>query len=1063
LSYVETHGHADHSILDASFIVEDRVKRAIELGMPAVALTDHGNMHGAIDFYRAAKKHGIKPIMGCEVYCARQSAKEPMNKHTGNPSDHLVLLARDNEGYENLMRIVSAGYEYFHYTPRVDLEILAAHSKGIIAQSACLSGGLARQMTGWETWNPKTRQVEQIDPDFEGAVQLAMNLSDIFGPNGFFPEIQGHRGQHQDNELVRRQEIVEAGMYELMKRTGLPGVITNDSHFKVPEDGACREIAFLIARGGTMDKNKFDGVSHSAEFYMKSYQEMLAAFPGRDPSLFTNTLWIAEQCNVEIDLDSYHFVKPIDEHGEMTPERVEAIWNQKLNQGFLNRYGHAENKDEAWQRLLYEKGVIEQMGFVPYFLVTEDFVSWARTQGIPVGPGRGSAGGCIISYCLGITNLDPLAYGLMFERFLNPERVSMPDIDIDFCKDRVPEVLEYVTNKYGAERVARISAFGHMWAKQVFRDVGRVLDVDQWKISRICDSLPDAQGNFRMSVKDAIELVPEVQELSESPLEKDQKLLKIAQGLEGIRRLVTSHACGVVIGDQDLRKYCALMPVKEDDFGGMMQSQLDMNSLEALGLLKMDFLALDTLTILSRVSGLDLEAECIPRDPKIYEMIQSGRTVGAFQIESGGMRELCMRVKPADIEDLSAILALYRPGPMDFRDDAGLSMVDHYILRKQGREEITYPHPSIEWVLKPTLGIMVYQEQIMQISQALCGFTGPEADTLRKGVGKKLPELVAKAKSDLRFIERAQEFSGCSVETAESIWHTIETFARYGFNKSHSTAYALITYQTMWAKVYKPVEFMASCLSSAAGYTPPELRDFVKKKTRSELKLRRYIDEAGRLGIRVMDTDVNLSNDPFSVEDGAIRVGLCSVKGVATNAAKVVLARKLAGGKFKDYVHMVHHCVGVKLTKRTLEALIKSGACDGLGERNQMLVSLPDTLKTQRKAVKDQGDVVSMMAPPEELPDIHPMSEDQRRALALEHLGAYSVDLSSLVKRVGIVVQNIPTAEKVIDILRRHPGDIEAIISLRHKEHDVFLSAGTFSSSTEALDELRQLVVIKEV
>ena len=1069
--FVHTHVHSDYSILDASISVPALVAEAKAKGMKALALTDHGNVHGAVQFYTECKKQGIKPILGCEVYVARKSALEKMDRET-NPTDHLVLLARDKEGYENILKLVSWAFQHgMHYVGRVDIERLRAHSKGIIAQTACLSGGVNRLLRGWEYGSKEKGTYREFAPNIEEAARLASTFQEIFGKDGFFMEVQHHHGPNEDPVLLAKQRALAEQAFRLAARLGIPMVATNDIHFKGPKDAAAREMAYRIARGG-VETSDSDTVNHAAEFFVKSPDEMFAAFQGWDEQPLKNTLWIAEQCNVELELEKHHFAHPIDEQGEMTPERMKETWQRWVNEGFSVRYGeHYPERQKAWERVLYEKETIEKMGFVPYFLVVADFIRYAKSRGIPVGPGRGSVGGCAVAYCLGITELDPLEYDLIFERFLNPERISMPDIDVDFDKDRVHEVLEYVIRKYGRERVARISAFGKMWAKAALNDVGRMMNIPPEEVKLLTEDIPDAAGEFRMSIGEAIEEVDAVREWAKSEDPERRRYIELASSLEGVKRNVTTHACGIVIADEPLEKYCALMPVKDEDFGGMLQSQLDMESLEKLGLLKYDFLALDTLTIIARAEKhirqrkdptFSVAGDRTRKDPETYKMLSQGRTVGAFQIEKPGMRELTMLVQPKTLEDVSMILALYRPGPLDAKEEEGQTMLDHYVMRRSGHEPVHYHHESMKPVLEVSHGILVYQEQIMRIAQRLCGYSMAQADNLRKGIGKKKPELVKKERE--KFIPAAIKHSGITEELATKIWNEIETFARYGFNKSHSIGYAVLTYQTVFLKTHFPVEFMAATLSAACGYTDVEYREIVPKKSKSEAKVKRLVDEANRLGITVLAPHVNFSDEECLPEgERSIRMGFTAIKGLGQNGGKLISARTQAGGKFKNFTQFMNYARGSKVDTGALQALILSGACDDLGERNQMLSSIDAATAAAKETAKMGGGVPSFVEIPEELPSgVFVMPENQLLSNTLELVGAYDIKPTPPSVITGLVIGQLDLM-KVIEYAQAHPGKTPLRIAYSPyttRRYTAFFEIGSISNDEAVIAEISKYVML---
>lgn len=1074
--FVHLHVHSDFSILDSSISATELAKGAAEKGMNAMALTDHGNVFGHTEFYKACKDNGVKPILGSEFYVARRSRREPMNKFDGNPSDHLVLLAKDLTGYKNILRLTSlANQEGFHYTPRIDFELLEKHHEGVIALTACLSGGVNRQITGWEARNPKTKEREAIPPNLEGAAAYAKRLDEIFGRNNFFLEVQHHVGPHQDSELVARQRVVARGVLDLSRHTGIPTVCTNDIHFKAPEDANAREIAMQLARRKVSDDQK-ELVSHAGEFYLKSPGEMQLAFP-KHPDLLTNTLWIAEQCNVELPLGQYHFARPIADDGhEMSDAEINVLWEEMLAEGFARRYPRADER--AKQRLALERQTIEKMGFVPYFVIVADFVNWAKRRGIGVGPARGSVGGCLIAYILNITTIDPLRYDLFFERFLNPERISMPDIDIDFDRYRVQEVINYVVQKYGHNRVARISTFGALWAKSVIREVGKILEIEPMEIEDLAGSIPDGGGEFRVTIEDAMgrnpkapELaVPAIQALEKSNDPKKQMLLEICGRLEGIKRSISTHACGIVIGDKPLEEYVALRPVDQDNAAGLLQCEADLDSLEIWGLLKFDFLALANLAAIAmaeksildrygkKVNVADDEALM---DPEVYKLISTGRTIGMFQVESLGMREFAIQVHPESIEDVSALIALYRPGPLDAVDASGLNMAEHYALRKAGTEPVSYLHPALESILKNTYGIIVYQEQIMQLASALCGYSLAQADNLRKAIGKKKPELIAKERE--KFIPAAMQTTGMDEKLATEIWDQIETFARYGFNKAHSVGYAVLVYQTAWLLRYYPLEFLAACMSvMGVDAGPTEFMHLVNQKPKSEEDLAKYIDAANRFGIRVLGPDVQVS-EPGCVPEGVntIRAGLLVIKGVSSAAYKVCAARS-ACGSFKDFGHFVRAVHGAGVVKSVIEALIRAGACDsftgGLSSgRASLLEALDPAVKAARKEVEALPSLIQLH---ETLPQVPPIPARTALVQALELIGIYGLeDLPP--GKIGLLTTKRESALHVVSLIAHYPGTTPVILRVAQDGLVVDLSLGGCCWSEDLQEQLSEHAKVK--
>lgn len=1070
--FVHTHVHSRSSLLDATITPEALARNAAEKGMKSLAITEHGNVYSWVHFAKACNKHGVKPIFGVEAYVARRSALEKMSKFDGNATDHLVLLAKNDVGYRNILKLVTLSNEarHFHYQPRIDLNLLAEHSEGIIAQSACLSGAIQRLGIGWKARNPKTKQVEIIPADYEGARAYAGQLKDIFG-NNFFLEIQHHAGQYQDAELVDLQRRVIDVNFQLARDLGVPLIATNDIHFERPEHAAARELAFLIGRGKAQGATAED-VSHAGELYFKSSDEMYQAFKilhdYQDP--LKNTLWVAEQCNVEMKMGEHNFANPIVNGQELTGDALFATWAHLLKEGLKWRYG-SNPSQEVIDRLNYEKKIIEDMGFIPYFVMTWDFVNYARENDIPVGPGRGSAGGCLIAFILGIHDTDPIRYGLLFERFLNPERISLPDIDIDFCKDRVGEVIGHLASKYGEDRVARIATFGNIWAKSAIRETGKILEIDPVRINELSGMVGESAGEYRMDLKRAVEEIDDIKKLAESSDPKERKLIELAQGLEGVSRSVSTHACGVVVGDKPLTEYTALMPVKKDRIGSLRQSQFDMNSLEDVGLMKIDTLALDTLTIIKRSSDLirirnpewnvDLDLE--RTDEATWDLICSGRAMGLFQVETGGMRKLLMRVQPRSIGELSDVCALYRPGPLDMKID-GKTMVDRYVERKAGLEEPVPPHPLLEEILKDTYGVIVYQEQIMKAAQKLCGWSLGRADFLRKAIGKKKKEMIEEQRNE--FIPAAIAHSQITEKEAADIWDMIEAFGRYGFNLAHSTSYALLSYFTGKCKIHYPYEFMCASITSACGWVPPE--SGLEQRSRNDVKVVKYLDECNRMGIEVRPPDIRNSLDECTLVYGdngipvAIQAGFCLVKGIGEAGKRVVMARNTSGS-FDSYRSMIKSLIAHSVNAGACDVLIRSGCCDHVGERNQMIAALAVEAQSTRQEVKKFGTGIPDLIQVETvLPEVTPMDPELKQAYNIEHLGTYNITLQP--NRITIATNSLDSLEKVVDLIRRFGGGEKGtpvIARLFRNGKQIDFSLG--NSSPRIVPEIRKLgVSVKE-
>ncbi|MFY9344281.1 MAG: DNA polymerase III subunit alpha [Planctomycetota bacterium] len=872
--FAHLHVRSHYSLLAATAEVGNLVAGAAADGQQALALTDNGNLFGAVEFYKACKDKLVKAIVGQTTYVAGRTRKEGAG--ADNPTYDLTLLAADNRGFDNLKKLSGRAWlEGFSYKPRADLELLQQHRDGLIALSGTVSSQIATAI---------------LQGDLQGARTTALRLRELFGKDNFFLEV-AETGYEQQRKVAR-------ALRELSASTGIPCVATNDVHYLKAEDWLAQDIMLCIRSGKTVaDQQRFRMGSH--ELFLKSRAQMAAAFADW-PEALAATVAIAERCNVKIETGVYHL--PVFQ----TPDGSKPdVWFEALcRKGAVARYGTVDAGIQ--QRLDYEIGVIEKLGFVSYFLIVQDFIDKAKSLGIPVGPGRGSAAGSLVAYCLGITDVCPLRYSLLFERFLNPGRVSMPDIDIDFCGDRRDEVIQYVRQKYGDDCVCQIITFGTMASRGVLRDVGRVLDFPIADVDKLCKKVPQGPG---ASLQAALDGDPELKQIRDSS-PQHQRLFDLSLKLEGLARHSSIHAAGVVIADRPLRDYVPLAKNGED-----VITQWQMTELEEVGLLKMDFLGLKTLTILHEavrlvheVHGAQVELGKLPLDDKpTYELIARGETQGVFQLESSGMRELLIRLKPDTFEDLIAVLALYRPGPL------GSGMVDMFVDRKHGKEPVVYPHESAKPVLEPTYGVIVYQEQVMQISAVIGGFSLTEADNLRKAMGKKKPEVMAKFKD--QFIAGAQRL-GHGERFAKELFETMEHFAGYGFNKSHSTAYALVTYQTAWLKAHWPVEFTAANLTVESSNSD---------------KIKEFVDEARRAGMQILPPSVNRSLRWFGVEQGAIRFGLGAVKGVGMRAADGLVAERRRGGDYQGLDELCERIDGNLVNKLALEALVQAGAFDGLG------------------------------------------------------------------------------------------------------------------------------------
>lgn len=953
MDFVHLHVHSEYSLLDAMCRVSELVDEAARQGMKALALTDHGVLSGAIKFYQACHEAGIKPILGAELYLAQGSrfVHDPVFDRSPH---HLVVLAQTEEGWQNLLFLVNRGHtEGFYYKPRVDLDLLSEHSAGLVALSACESGEIQRRL---------------VQGELREAKRAAGRLAEIF-PGRFYIELQDH-GLQKNRDLIRRQ-------IELARDLGLPVVATADVHYIRPEDREPHQILINIQAGKKLtepDARSFEGEDYhflSAAEMANKFREILEALK--------NTLAIAESCELRLSFDQR--LLPKFPFGGCTPQEE---LERRAWAGAKARYGEGI-PTEVRERLSYELSVIGKMDLAPYFLIVADLVDYARKNGIPVGPGRGSSAGSLVAYCLEITQVDPLKFGLLFERFLNPERVSLPDIDIDFCMRRRDEILAYVAEKYGRDHIAQIGTFDRMASRSVIRDVTRVLDIPYERADRIAKLIP-----FGMPLSQALEQLPHLKALSlEEP-----KLFSVALKLEGLARNASTHAAGVVIAPEPLEKFAPLMRLPDDQF----VTQFDMHDLEALGLLKMDFLGLRNLTILSDVQrlvcqrkGIEVELEKIPLDdPATYELIRSGATTGVFQLEGAGMRALIRRLAPTELRDLIAILALYRPGPLES------GMVDDYIERKHGRQPVTLPHERVRDILEETYGLPIYQDQVMLMAQRLAGFSLAEADILRKAMGKKQPEVMAKVRE--KFVAGCKK-NGIPEEEAEAIFADIEKFASYAFAKAHAAAYAFITYWTAYFKAHFPTEFMAALLTS--------VQDNMDK-------VAAYIEECQEMGIEVLPPDVSESEVGFTpVGEGKIRFGLGAIKHVGETAVEAIISAR-SSGPFRDFLDFCLRVDPEKVNRETLECLIKAGAMDRFGLTRRAIMALVEeglrlAQKVRREKLSGQA---SLFEEELILPALPVITEEfpkedllrfEKELLGL-YLSAHPLDLyEEKLKKLGVV------------------------------------------------------------
>ena len=959
--FVHLHNHSDFSLLDGASRIDQMVDLAARYEMPALALTDHGNMFGAVNFYKAAKKRGVKPILGCEIYVAPGSRfdKSPNNGSIADTNNHLVLLAETTTGYRNLVKLVSKGFlEGFYYKPRIDKEILAEHSEGLIGLSACLKGEVPQAA---------------LRGDEPKALRAAGIYRDILGEKNFFLEIQDHNLGLQD------EKTVNTSLMALAKKEGIATVATNDCHYISRADAVAHDILLCIGTGkksADEQRMRYPG----DQFYFKSSEEMAALFHGYQEA-YDNTLAIAERVNIDLDRDGFQLPRFEVPDGET----IDTYFEKVVRDGFRARWqlhgdtieAHGRFTKAGYEaRLAREIGIIQEMGFPSYFLITWDFIRFARDQGIPVGPGRGSAAGSLVAYSLRITDIDPLEHDLLFERFLNPERVTMPDIDIDFCEARRGEVIDYVTEKYGRDNVAQIITFGTMKARAVIRDVGRVLDIPYADVDRIAKLIPPT---LDATLEKALDEVPQLQEaIASDP--RVGSLVESAKRLEGVSRHASTHAAGVVIAPEPLTEYLPLYRGSK----GEITTQFDMRDCEDIGLLKMDFLGLRTLTLIDncvkmidRQLGVTIDLDTLRLDDaKTYELFARGDTFGIFQFESEGMRDILRRFKPEKLSDLTALNALYRPGPIRS------GMIDDFIKRKWGKVSVRYELPELKEILEDTLGVIVYQEQVMQIASKLAGFSLGEADMLRRAMGKK--------KADVMQAQREAFMKGAlannvAEKKATKIFDLMEHFAGYGFNRSHSAAYALLAYQTAYLKATFPVFFMAALLTSEKQNTD---------------KVVQYLQACRDMGIEVLPPDINESELDFAVVGDKIRFGLAAVKNVGESAIESMLAVRKKQGRFKSPADLCEEVDLRLVNKRVLEALVKSGSFDSFGAKRAQLMAIADRAldygqQVQRERESGQGslfgDMGGVRRSPEldRLPDVPEWSDSELLASEKATLGFF--------------------------------------------------------------------------
>ena len=952
MNFTHLHVHTEYSLLDGSNKINEYVSRVKELGMKSAAITDHGVMFGCIDFYKAAKAAGIKPILGCEVYVAPGSR---FDKEKGKEEDryyHLVLLAETQEGYQNLIKIVSYGFvDGFYYKPRVDMELLEQYHEGIIALSACLAGEVARNLArGF----------------YEEGKEAALRYEKIFGKGNFFLELQDHG--------IPEQRQVNHELIRMSRETGIELVATNDVHYTYSSDAEAHDILLCVQTGKSLkDENRmrYEG----GQYYVKSEEEMRRLFPYA-PEAIENTGKIAERCNVEIEFGVTKLPKFDVPDGYTAWEYL----NKLCFEGLDKRY--TDNKEELKKRLNYELGVIKDMGYVDYFLIVWDFIRYAREHGIMVGPGRGSAAGSLVSYTLGITKLDPIKYDLLFERFLNPERVSMPDIDVDFCFERRQEVIDYVVEKYGKDQVVQIVTFGTMAARGVIKDVGRVMDVPYVQCDTIAKMIPQ---ELNITIDKAMKANPELKKIYETD-ETVRKLIDMSRRLEGLPRHTSMHAAGVVISQKPVMEY---VPLSRGSDGSLV-TQFTMTTLEELGLLKMDFLGLRTLTVIQnaeklvrRDKGIELDMDKIDyEDKKVYGMLGAGKTEGVFQLESTGMKNFMKELKPGNLEDIIAGLSLYRPGPMDF--------IPQYIKGKNNPDEIHYDCPELEPILKATYGCIVYQEQVMQIVRSLGGYTLGRSDLVRRAMSKKKASVMEKERQNFVYGNEEEGVPGCihrgiSQKTANKIYDDMIDFAKYAFNKSHAAAYAVVSYQTAFLKYYYPVEYMAALMTSVI-HNPSKVAE--------------YILSSRKMQIEILPPDINFGESEFSADHGAIRYGLSAIKSLGAPMIRAIVEERNENGKYQSLRDFIERMSGRELNKRAIENLIKAGALDQVaGNRRQKLMvyaEIVDAVNQEKKnAMTGQMSLFDLISDEEkeayeiQMPKVEEYSKEELLSFEKEVLGVY--------------------------------------------------------------------------
>ena len=948
MSFVHLHVHSEYSLLDGACRISGMMDRVKELGQTAIALTDHGVMYGCIDFYKAAKAAGIKPIIGCEVYVTRRTMADRVHGIDNDPY-HLVLLCKDRKGYENLCLMVSEAFiNGFYGKPRVDIAMLEKYHEGLIAASACLAGAIPQYL---------------LHNDYDEAKRYALRMAKIFGEDHFYLELQDHG--------IEEQIPVNQGIMRLARETGIPMIVTNDAHYLRKEDARMQDVLMCIQMGKTVDdpnRMKFQ----SEEFYLKSEEELRKLFPNVEEA-FENTVKIADRCNLEFVFNEYHLPSFPVPQGYTN----DAYFRKLCMDGFRERYPDAPV--DYMERLEYEIGVISRMGYVNYYLIVWDFIRYAKENGIPVGPGRGSGAASIVAYCLHITEVDPMKYALIFERFLNPERVSMPDFDTDFCQERRGEVIEYVTRKYGADHVAQIATFGTMAARGAIRDVGRALNFTFAETDVVAKLVPTT---LHITLDEALKTSPKLKELYDGD-DRVRELIDTARSLEGMPRNTSTHAAGVVITADPV---CSYVPLSRND--DTIVTQYTMTTIEELGLLKMDFLGLRNLTVIRdaeeqiRLMEPDFSMDKVPDDdPETFHMLAEGKTQGVFQLESTGMTGVCVGMKASSIEDITAIVALYRPGPMD--------SIPTFIENKLNHKKVTYKTPMLEPILKVTYGCIVYQEQVIEIFRSLGGYTMGQADNIRRAISKKKMKIIEENRKVFVYGDESQGISGAVAKgvpegVAQSIYDEIVAFANYAFNKAHAVCYAVVSYQTAYLKCHYPKQYMAALMTSVLD---------------SAAKVSAYIAECKEMGIPVLPPDINRSLDNFAVEGDAIRFGLGAVKNVGIGLIRSMVAKRTEGGPFKSLEDFIQRMGEGELNKRAVENFIKCGAMDCFGYHRSELLAVYDTMMdsiaaSRKRNLEGQMGLFAMLQEEDTaaaipIPKLGEISKADRMAMEKETTGIY--------------------------------------------------------------------------